>query len=174
LNNTGLRIKNMLWIIMIIALIGLDQATKWYFYVNRLEFDRFPVIKDFFYLTYVENRGAAFGILQNFRWIFIVLTVIVVGAMIWYFIRNKNRVLRLSLALLISGAVGNFIDRALRGFVVDFLDFYPFGYDFPVFNVADICINVGVFFLIIYVVFIYQEPKKAVIGSEEVPDGKQD
>jgi signal peptidase II len=149
----------MLWIIMIIALIGLDQATKWYFYVNRLEFDRFPVIKDFFYLTYVENRGAAFGILQNFRWIFI---------------RNKNRVLRLSLALLISGAVGNFIDRALRGFVVDFLDFYPFGYDFPVFNVADICINVGVFFLIIYVVFIYQEPKKAVIGSEEVPDGKQD
>jgi signal peptidase II len=164
----------MLWILLIIGLIGIDQITKWYFYVNQLQFDRLPVIKDFFYLTYVENRGAAFGILQNFRWIFVVLTVLVVGVMIWYFIRNKNRILRVSLAFIISGAVGNFIDRAFRGFVVDFLDFYPFGYDFPVFNVADICINVGVFFLIIYVIFIYEEPKKTMIESNGVPDGQQD
>lgn len=164
----------MLWIILILALIGTDQLTKWYFWVNRLQYDKFPVIEDFFYLTYVENRGAAFGMLQNFRWGFIVLTVVAVGGMIWYFTRNKNKILRFSIALLISGAVGNFIDRLLRGFVVDFLDFYPFGYDFPVFNVADICIDVGVFILLIYIIFIHKEPDKAVGESEEVPDGQQD
>lgn len=164
----------MLWIILIISLIGIDQFTKWYFYTNQLQFDKLPIIKDFFYLTYLENRGAAFGILQNFRWAFVVLTVAAVGGMIWYFIKNKNIVLRFSIALLISGAVGNFIDRALRGFVVDFLDFFPFGYDFPVFNVADICITTGVILLIIYVIFIYKEPEKVLKESGEVPDGQQD
>ncbi|MGI6621746.1 MAG: signal peptidase II [Clostridiaceae bacterium] len=164
----------MLWIILIIGLIGIDQITKWYFLTNQLQYDKFPIIKDFFYLTYLENRGAAFGILQNFRWVFIILTIAVVGGMIWYFIKNRNLVLRTSLAFIISGAVGNFIDRVLRGFVVDFLDFYPFGYDFPVFNVADICINIGVFLLIIYVLFIYHEPKKPIIESNEVPDEQQD
>ncbi len=164
----------MLWIILIIGLIGIDQITKWYFLTNQLQYDKFPIIKDFFYLTYLENRGAAFGILQNFRWVFIILTIAVVGGMIWYFIKNRNLVLRTSLAFIISGAVGNFIDRVLRGFVVDFLDFYPFGYDFPIFNVADICINIGVFLLIIYVLFIYHEPKKTIIESNEVPDVQQD
>jgi len=164
----------MLWIILILALIGIDQATKWYVLVNRLQFNKFPVIKDFFYLTYVENRGAAFGILQDFRWFFIILTIVAVGLMTWYFIKNKNRVARMALALIISGAVGNFIDRLIRGYVVDFLDFYPFGYDFPVFNAADICINVGAFLFIIYIVFIYREPEKTPAKADEVSDGKQD
>lgn len=163
----------MLWIILIVALIGLDQLTKWYFYTNKLLYDGYEVIKDFFYLTYLENRGAAFGMLQNFRWVFIGLTIIAVGVMIWYFVKNNNFVIRISLMFLISGAVGNFIDRLFRGFVVDFLDFFPFGYDFPVFNLADICVNVGVFFLIIYIIFIYKEPEK-VIKSVEVANEQQD
>ena len=81
-------------------------------------------------------------------------TIVAVSIMIWYFIKNKNVILRISLTLLISGAVGNFVDRLFRGFVVDFLDFYPFGYDFPIFNFADICINVGVFFLI-FMLFLF-------------------
>ena len=80
--------------------------------------------------------------------------------MIGYFIKSDNNFLRLALSILIAGAIGNFIDRLFRGYVVDFLDFYPFGYDFPVFNVADICVNVGVFLLVIYIIFIYKEPVK--------------
>lgn len=150
----------MLWIVTMILLIGVDQLSKWYFYNNRVLYDGYVVIKDFFYLTYLENRGAAFGILQNFRWGFVILTVIAVAVMIWLFINNSNFVLRLSMTFLISGAVGNFIDRLFMGFVVDFLDFFPFGYDFAVFNFADIWVNIGVFILIYYIIFIYKEPKK--------------
>jgi len=154
----------MLWCILIIILTVVDQLSKWYFYTYRFKYDGFVVIKDFFYLTYLENRGAAFGMLQNFRWMFIILTIAALVFMIWHLIRNKNTLLRVSLTLLISGATGNFIDRLFRGFVVDFLDFYPFGYDFPIFNFADICINVGAFLLFYYVIFIYKEP---VTGKDE-------
>jgi len=162
----------MLWIVLIIILTGTDQLSKWYFYTNRFQYDGFVVIKDFFYLTYLENRGAAFGMLQNFRWMFIVLTVAALGFMIWYLIKNKNIVFRISMSLLISGAIGNFIDRLFRGFVVDFLDFYPFGYDFPIFNFADICINIGAFLLVCYVIFVYKEPvaEKGELNSSEVTD----
>ncbi|NLM74558.1 MAG: signal peptidase II [Clostridiaceae bacterium] len=150
----------MYWIILIAGLVGIDQWTKWYFLKNKELFNKFEVIKDFFYLTYLENRGAAFGILQNFRWFFIIITIIALAIMIGYFIKSDNNFLRLALSILIAGAIGNFIDRLFRGYVVDFLDFYPFGYDFPVFNVADICVNVGVFLLVIYIIFIYKEPVK--------------
>lgn len=166
----------MLWIVLIIVLTGADQLTKWYFYTNRLQYDGFVVIKDFFHLTYLENRGAAFGVLQNYRWVFILLTIVAVGIMIWYFNKNKNTVLRISMVFLISGAIGNFIDRLLRGFVVDFLDFYPFGYDFPIFNFADICVNIGAFLLVYYVIFIYKEPvsNKSELNPSEVTDEQQD
>lgn len=150
----------MYWIILIAGLVGIDQWTKWYFLKNKELFNKFEVIKDFFYLTYLENRGAAFGILQNFRWFFIIITIIALAIMIGYFIKSDNNFLRLALSILIAGAIGNFIDRLFRGYVVDFLDFYLFGYDFPVFNVADICVNVGVFLLVIYIIFIYKEPVK--------------
>jgi len=165
----------MLWIVLIIILTGADQLSKWYFYTNRFQYNGFVVIKDFFYLTYLENRGAAFGMLQNQRWLFIILTVVAVSFMIWYLIKNKNTILRLSMAFLISGAAGNFIDRLFRGFVVDFLDFYPFGYDFPIFNFADICVNIGAFLLVYYVIFIYKEPanKKGEPDPSEVTDEQQ-
>ncbi|NLO98949.1 MAG: signal peptidase II [Clostridiaceae bacterium] len=166
----------MLWVLLIIFLTGIDQLSKWYFYTNRFQYDGFVVIKDFFYLTYLENRGAAFGVLQNFRWAFIILTIVAVSIMIWYFIKNNNIVFRISMAFLISGAIGNFIDRLLRGFVVDFLDFFPFGFDFPIFNFADICVNIGAFLLIYYVIFIYKEPvsDKGELNNSEVTDEQQD
>lgn len=162
----------MVWILSIIALLGLDQWSKWYILTNKVRFENLEVIKDFFYLTYLENRGAAFGILQNFRWVFIVLTIAAVVFMILYFIRNKHFVIRFSLTFLIAGAVGNFIDRLFRGFVVDFLHFYPFGYDFAIFNIADVCVNVGVVFLVIYLIFIYKEPVKAESQASE-PSGNE-
>ncbi|NLL66366.1 MAG: signal peptidase II [Clostridiaceae bacterium] len=166
----------MLWIALIIILTGFDQLSKWYFYTNKLQYNGYVIIKDFFHLTYLENRGAAFGILQNFRWAFILLTIVAVGIMVWYFIKNNNTILRIALTFLISGAMGNFIDRLLRGFVIDFLDFFPFGYDFPIFNFADICVNIGVFVLAFYVLFIYKEPVNDKKSSDfaEVTNEQQD
>ena len=150
----------MYWVLMIILIIGLDQATKIYIFYAQAQFANLPIIKDFFYITYCENRGAAFSILQNFRWVFIGLTVIAIGVMIYMMIKQKHFLLRLALALLIAGAFGNMVDRTLRGFVVDFLHFFPFGYDFAIFNVADMSINIGVAFLIFYLIFIYKDPAK--------------
>ena len=149
----------MIWIAMSIILIAIDQLSKLYFYNNQMLYSGYEIIDNFFYLTYLENKGAAFGLFQNGRWYFLVITIIAIGVMIWYFIKNNNFVLRLSLLLLISGGIGNYIDRLFRGSVVDFLDFYPFGYDFPIFNFADICVTVGVAILIFYVIFIYIEPE---------------
>lgn len=166
----------MFWIVLAAALIGIDQWTKWFFYTNQTRFENFEVIKDFFYLTYLENRGAAFGILQNYRWVFIALTIAALFLMIWYFIRHSHPLLRTALILLIAGGAGNLIDRIFRGYVVDFLHFYPFGYDFAVFNIADACVSIGVGLLIIYLIFVCKEPKKEPLGksegSHEVTDGQ--
>ncbi len=148
----------MVWAILIALLIGLDQASKIFIYAERVSFEHMEIIKDFFYLTYLENRGAAFSMLQNFRPFFLIMTPIAVGVMIYFFQRQKHGLARIALCLLIAGALGNFIDRLLRGFVVDFFHFYPFGYDFAVFNVADIFVSVGVALLVIYILFIYKEP----------------
>ncbi len=144
-----------LWMIPVTFLVGLDQATKQFFSVNRGDFQEKVVIPDFFYLTYLENRGASFSMFQNFRWGLVALTVIALVVMVVFFQKNKGFLVRLSLMLVIAGAVGNLIDRVRQGFVVDFLHFYPFGYDFPVFNVADICVDVGAALLIIWLLFFY-------------------
>ncbi|MDI9514343.1 MAG: signal peptidase II [Clostridiaceae bacterium] len=153
----------MIWGLLIIAIIVLDQVTK---HLIPVGID-IEIIKGFFYITYCENRGAAFSILQNFRWGFIVITVIAVAAMIWVMILQKHVLARLSLSLLIGGALGNMIDRLFMGYVVDFFNFYPFGYDFAIFNVADISITIGVALLIIYILFIYKEPPKGKTSVAE-------
>lgn len=147
----------MFWIIISVLLIVIDQLSKLYFLNNQLLYNGYVIIDKFFYLTYLENRGAAFGIFQDGRWFFIITTIIASGVIVWYFIKNNNFLLRVSLMLIVSGGIGNLIDRVFRGFVVDFLDFYPFGYDFPIFNFADICVTVGVFLFVIYIIFVYKE-----------------
>jgi len=147
----------MFWIIISVLLIVIDQLSKLYFLNNQLLYNGYVIIDKFFYLTYLENRGAAFGIFQDGRWFFIITTIFASGVMVWYFIKNNNFLLRVSLMLIVSGGIGNLIDRVFRGFVVDFLDFYPFGYDFPIFNFADICVTVGVFLFVIYIIFVYKE-----------------
>ncbi|MEC0210586.1 signal peptidase II [Paenibacillus ehimensis] len=133
----------------------LDQATKWLI-VSRLELgESRSVIGDFFQITSHRNAGAAFGILQNQRWFFLVITVLVAVGVIWYLQKTRKegkKLLPFALSLLLGGALGNFIDRALFGEVVDFLDFHfrfsffglPVDYPFPIFNVADSAIVVGV------------------------------
>lgn len=110
-----------------------------------------------FKLSYVENRGAAFGILADKRYVFIVLTVIIVAFLIVWLLKQKNThfLIKLGASFVISGAIGNFIDRVFLGYVVDFLDFYLI--NFPVFNVADCFVCVGAFLIVIYYLFFEKE-----------------
>jgi len=150
----------MLWVIIIILGVALDQITK-YIVINNIEFgEMIPVIDKFFYLTYHENKGAAWGILQNGRYFFIALTAIVSAAIAYALYKSTNRLLKFSLSLILAGAIGNFIDRLIKGSVADFLDFYPVNYHFPTFNAADILVTCGTALLAYYLIFVYQEPKK--------------
>lgn len=131
-----------------------DQSTKWYIATNFELYETKSVIGDFFVITSHRNTGAAFGILQNQRWLFLILTVIIVSGIIWYLhrmIKEKRKLLSVSLSLIMGGALGNFIDRASTGEVVDFLQFHFefINYTYPIFNVADsaICIGVALFFI---------------------------
>lgn len=158
----------MFWTILIAILIIMDQVTKAYVRKNLPLGIKHEVIPDFFYFTHVENTGAAFGILRNGRYFFIVLTVIICAILVYVMIKNRQKILRLSISFILAGAFGNWIDRVIRGEVTDFLDFYIFGYDYPVFNFADICINIGTYILFIFILFIYKEPKKQEETKEDL------
>lgn len=139
--------------IIIIALgLVLDRLTKKWAMTSLKGNDAIVVIKDFFGFEYLENRGAAFGMLQNKQWLFILVTAIVVIFMIVYLFKRKPtfKLTYISMAMIISGAIGNLIDRVSYNYVVDFiLVHYKDLYYFPTFNVADILVCVGTFFLLI-------------------------
>ncbi|MGI6608731.1 MAG: signal peptidase II [Erysipelotrichaceae bacterium] len=138
-------------VLFVLLLVFIDQISKIVMKaINSIRSESFVVIKDFFYITYAENTGAAFSILKGQRWFFIVLAAVVCVAIVFYLIRSKSKALeKISLYLILAGALGNLIDRIVYGYVIDFLDFYIFGYDFPIFNFADSCITVGATLLIL-------------------------
>lgn len=142
----------MIYYIIAFVAFLVDQGTK-YLIASRMELtEQISVIGNFFLITSHRNRGAAFGILENQRWFFIVITIIVVVGIIWYLkkvMKTNNKLLPLALSLVLGGAVGNFIDRVLAGEVVDFLQFNFGSYQFPIFNVADSCIVIGVALIIL-------------------------
>ncbi|HEP1844697.1 TPA: signal peptidase II [Streptococcus suis] len=131
------------------VLIVLDQLVKAWTVANIALDTVEPFIPGFMSLAYLRNYGAAWSILQNQQWFFTIVTLVVVTALIWYYIKQiqGNIWTLFSLSLMIAGALGNFIDRIRLGYVVDMfhLDFISF----PVFNVADICLSVGVGILFI-------------------------
>lgn len=140
--------------------IVLDQLTKW-LVVNKMElFEQIPIIDNFFYLTSHRNTGAAWGILQDQMAFFYVVTVIVLSGVIYYLhtYAKGNRVLSVGLSLILGGAIGNFIDRLVHKEVVDFLDFIIFKYDYPIFNIADSALVVGVI-LVLFVTFVDEKKK---------------
>ncbi len=116
-------------------------------------YESIPVIKGWLHITSSRNRGAAFGILQNQRGFFILLTFLVSMAMIYYIykLQKTNKLYAFSLALLLGGAVGNLIDRMLTGEVVDFIDVRII--NFAIFNIADSAITIGVALIIIEMLF---------------------
>ncbi len=157
----------MLWIIIVLLVIAIDQGSKYLVSIKIGYGEIMPVIGDFFQLTYHHNQGAAWGILQNGRWFFVALTIIAIAFMAYFLIKIPNRFLKLSLSFLIGGAVGNLIDRIIRGGVTDFLDFHLGSYHFPTFNAADMGVVFGTILLAIYMLFIYKEPEKVKAKVEE-------
>lgn len=142
--------------------IALDQLTKWLIVKNFELGESVKVIEDFLYITSHRNKGAAWGILQGQMWFFYIITVIVIIGIIYYMQKAAKGkwLLGVSLGLMLGGAIGNFIDRVFRKEVVDFVNTYIFGYDFPVFNVADASLVVGVAMLMIQMLLEERELKK--------------
>ncbi|TDT61829.1 signal peptidase II [Fonticella tunisiensis] len=146
-------------ILFILIIAMLDQITK-YIAKNTLAGKNISVFKDYLELTYVENRGAAFGLFQNMKFLLIVITAIVIVLMLYYLLKSKdlNKWMRISLILISAGAIGNLIDRVTLGYVTDFIHFYIKDmFDWPVFNVADICVVCGTILLAINILFAREE-----------------
>lgn len=136
----------MVYYIIALLIILVDQLTKWAIvsYMNLGQ--SITVIENFLYITSHRNRGAAWGILQGQMWFFYIITVIVVAILVIYIQRlpKQQRLMGIALGLMLGGAIGNFIDRIFRKEVVDFINTYIFTYDFPIFNIADSALVVGV------------------------------
>lgn len=140
----------MIYIVLILILVGADQLSKYLIDSNMLEGETLPIINDFFHLTYVKNRGIAFGMFQGELDIISIATIIAIVAIAYYLYKERNKlsmVEKMGFIYILAGAIGNMIDRAFRGFVVDMVDFR--GIWSYVFNLADVWINIGVVFVLL-------------------------
>jgi signal peptidase II len=158
----------MFYTLLGVLLVVLDQITKFWAkgaLAHGKTIDFIPYIMDF---AYVENRGAAFGILQDTRWLLIGMTVVVLGVILFYALKTKKRhpMFLLSVALIFAGGVGNLIDRLFFGYVTDFL--HVLFVEFPCFNLADVCVCVGGALLVIFLLFLDKpQPDKRQVESDE-------
>ena len=148
--------------------IIIDQLTKWLSATYLSKIITLPIIKDVIHLTYVENRGAAFGMFANNRWVFMTTsTVMIIGLLLYLYLGlAENRLYEISIAMIISGGIGNMIDRIALGYVVDFIDFRLI--NFAVFNGADSFVCVGAGLLILAMVL--DMVKEAKSKDEESAD----
>ena len=142
--------------------------------VSRLKGeDPVPLIRGILRFSYVENPGAAWGMLANHRWVFMVFSVLAIAAIAVYLIRRDPPILLcVSLSLILSGGIGNMIDRTFRGAVVDFIEFYLF--EFPVFNVADCLVVIGSGLLIVWLIVDTVREKKKAKQTGEVDGGEDE
>ncbi len=150
----------MKYYILALFLIAIDQITK-YIVVTRMEIgEQIELMANFLYFTSHRNSGAAWGMLQGQMWLFYIVTVIVIIVVIYFMQTYRDQpLLQLGFAFILGGAIGNFIDRILFQEVVDFIDVYIFGYNFPIFNIADAALTVGVILMIILILFEDNQPK---------------
>lgn len=148
---------------MIIALICavlfviIDQVSKWLIVSNLGQGGSVTVIPGLLNFTYSENDGMAFGLGSDaFRWVFIIVTIVVSGILIYLMFRPefKSKLYFASVACIVGGGIGNLIDRLLNGYVVDFLSLSFFS---PICNFADYCITAGTVLLIIYILFYFDK-----------------
>ena len=144
----------LVYILVIGILIGFDQYTKYLIVSNFSLYEVKEIIKNFFSLTYVQNFGAGFSIMQNQKFFLSAVGVLATFLFVYMLYKSKkNEYLnKVCYILVIAGAIGNLIDRLRLNYVVDFLDFLIFSYDFPVFNLADCYITIGCFLMMISVI----------------------
>lgn len=146
--------------IIAILLIIIDQISKWLIVQNFDLYEGKVLIPGFFSLFYIQNKGAAWGIFEGKMIFFYIITILVVGYLVYTFHKYpiKSKLVGYSFSLILAGAIGNFIDRLLNGFVVDMfrLDFI----NFPIFNVADVCLTIGVALMIIHVLFFEENEER--------------
>ncbi len=171
----------ILLIAIIVGAVCLDQLTKWLAVIYLEGQPSFPLWKDVLHFTFVKNEGAAFGMLKDHRWVFMLFsTVAIVGIGIYLFgfCRKKTPWMTVPLAMIVGGGIGNMIDRVALGYVIDFIDFTLI--DFAVFNVADSFVTVGVFLLMGYLIYDMvleiraEKAAKASRAAEENDDGSMD
>ncbi|AQS53200.1 Lipoprotein signal peptidase [Jeotgalibaca dankookensis] len=147
----------MIYYMLAALLIVVDQLSKWAILQNFELYEEKILLPGFLSLFYIQNRGAAWGIFEGRMIFFYIITVFVVGYLIYMFHKEKtdSKLVGVSFSLILAGAIGNFIDRLVNGFVVDMfrLDFI----NFPIFNVADMCLTVGVALMLIHVLFFEKE-----------------
>lgn len=169
----------LIYYVLAALVFALDQFTKRLIVVHMNEGDSISVIGDFFMLTSHRNRGAAFGILQNQRWFFVIVTIVILIGVIWYLQKLRREggrtMLKVALGLLLGGALGNFLDRALFGEVVDFLHFHfrftLFGwdvdYDYAIFNLADSAIVIGVALIFLDSLLMWRKEKRGIVHEHD-------
>lgn len=150
------------------VLVIIDQIIKYFVSAYLQPVGSVSVIDNIFSLTYVENKGVAFGMFSDMRWIFVALTSILLAIIIFYMFkkRPKGKFFYVCAALIIGGGIGNLIDRIFYGYVIDYLSlsFFP-----PVCNFADYCITAGTIMLVIYLLFfsdILDSSKKAKVKND--------
>lgn len=142
----------IVYLLLALVIAGADQLIKHFVLENLVNAGRVTAIPHILDLIYVENRGVAFGMFSNMRWLFVVITSIVIIAFIVMLFKGgyKSKLFSISCALIVGGGIGNLIDRLMYGFVVDYLQLSFFS---PVCNFADYCITVGTVLLVIYLLF---------------------
>lgn len=161
----------MLQIIIILLSVTADQVSKYYFmgWLKSLPYPHsYPIINNVLHFTYVENTGMALGLFQNGRIpLIIISSLILIAGLIFMYKERKNKSLlfRISLSLIVGGAIGNLIDRIFRTFVVDFIDLRFI--NFYIFNISDSCVFIGAILLGIYLVFYHDKNKANFKGTDE-------
>ena len=168
----------MVALIIVFFTVGFDQLTKYYAITKLEPIGTYPIIEGIFHFTYTTNKGAAFGILTNHRWVFLALSTISILVLAYILIRFKrgSPIFMASLALMLGGGIGNMIDRVSRGYVIDFLEFRFI--NFAIFNVADSCVCIGGVVMCVYMIVAEFRGKDVFTNTskirDQVPAGKRD
>lgn len=153
-------------IIVAVLMIVIDQISKYLIVQNMTLGESVTVIPGLLDFTYTHNDGMAFGLGSGFRWVFIAVTLLVCGVLVFMMTKDdfKSKVYYASVALIVGGGIGNLIDRILNGYVIDFLalSFFP-----PICNFADYCVTAGTILLVVFIVFYYGKNKKQTTESEK-------
>ena len=167
--NKTCRRPHLLWIVITLVGILLDQLTKLLVSGGMILYQSIPIWEGVLHITYIHNRGAAFGMLADQRWVFLIISTITIVAMVAFLLvtKTKNTMVLSSVAMILSGGIGNMIDRLALGYVVDMIEVRLI--KFAIFNVADsfVCVGAALLFLSV----LLEKPKPAAKADAEEAEG---